>query len=106
KIVSEDGILEEDLPPIQRWLNRILALPIGMQNAIFEEFLGLVEARVSAAREAGSLDVGVETLRVEQAEIVEDIVLRTDERTGATSHLLQLALKTRARPISLERVLE
>jgi hypothetical protein len=72
KIVSDDGILEEDLPPIQRWLNRILALPIGMQNAIFEEFLGLVEARVSAAREAGSLDVGVETLRVEQAEVVED----------------------------------
>lgn len=106
KIVSEDGVLEEDLPPIQRWLNRILALPIGMQNAIFEEFLGLVEARVSAAREAGSLDVGVETLRVEQAAVVEDIVLRTDERTGATSHLLQLALKTRARPISLERVLE
>jgi hypothetical protein len=106
KIVSDDGILEEDLPPIQRWLNRILALPIGMQNAIFEEFLGLVEARVSAAREAGSLDVGVETLRVEQAEVVEDIVLRTDGRTGATSHLLQLALKTRARPISLERVLE
>ncbi|WP_197426419.1 strawberry notch C-terminal domain-containing protein, partial [Erythrobacter sp. CCH5-A1] len=89
-----------------RWLNRILALPIGMQNAIFEEFLGLVEARVSAAREAGSLDVGVETLRVEQAEVVEDFVLRTDERTGATSHLLQLALKTRARPIPLERVLE
>ncbi|PXW68216.1 strawberry notch-like protein [Blastomonas natatoria] len=106
KIVSEDGILEEDLPPIQRWLNRILALPIGMQNAIFEEFLGLVEARVSAAREAGSLDVGVETLRVEHAEVVEDMVLRTDGRTGATSHLLQLALKTRARPISLERVLE
>ncbi|MBA4174659.1 MAG: hypothetical protein C0511_18900 [Hyphomicrobium sp.] len=45
-------------------------------------------------------------MRVEQAEVVEDIVLRTDERTGATSHLLQLALKTRARPISLERVLE
>ncbi len=58
------------------------------------------------ARQAGSLDVGVETLRVEHAEVVEDIVLRTDRRTGATSHLLQLALKTRARPISLERVLE
>ncbi len=106
KIVSDDGILEEDLPPIQRWLNRILALPIGMQNAIFDEFLGLVEARVSAAREAGSLDVGVETMQVEQAEVVEDIILRTDERTGATSHLLQLALRTRARPIGLERVLE
>lgn len=103
-IVSQDGVLEEDLPPIQRWLNRILALPIGMQNAIFDEFLGLVEARVSAAREAGSLDVGVETIQVESAEVIEDIVLRTDARTGATSHLLQLALRTRTRPITLERV--
>ena len=103
-IVSEDGVLEEDLPPIQRWLNRILALPIGMQNAIFDEFLGLVEARVSAAREAGSLDVGVETIQVESADVIEDIVLRTDARTGATSHLLQLALRTRTRPITLERV--
>ena len=103
-IVSQDGVLEEDLPPIQRWLNRILALPIGMQNAIFDEFLGLVEARVSAAREAGSLDVGVETIQVESADVIEDIVLRTDVRTGATSHLLQLALRTRTRPITLERV--
>ncbi|MBU0774927.1 MAG: strawberry notch C-terminal domain-containing protein [Alphaproteobacteria bacterium] len=103
-IVSQDGVLEEDLPPIQRWLNRILALPIGMQNAIFDEFLGLVEARVSAAREAGSLDVGVETIQVESADVIEDIVLRTDARTGATSHLLQLALRTRTRPITLERV--
>lgn len=103
-IVSQDGVLEEDLPPIQRWLNRILALPIGMQNAIFDEFLGLVEARVSAAREAGSLDVGIETIQVESADVIEDIVLRTDARTGATSHLLQLALRTRTRPITLERV--
>jgi hypothetical protein len=103
-IVSQDGVLEEDLPPIQRWLNRILALPIGTQNAIFDEFLGLVEARVSAAREAGSLDVGVETIQVESAGVIEDIVLRTDARTGATSHLLQLALRTRTRPITLERV--
>lgn len=105
-IVSHDGVLKEDLPPIQRWLNRILALPIGMQNAIFDEFLGLVEARVSAARDAGSLDVGVETMKVECAEVIDDIVLRTDARTGATSHLLQLALKTRARPITCERVLQ
>ncbi|MEE4539768.1 MAG: strawberry notch family protein [Erythrobacter sp.] len=106
EIVSDDGILDENLPRIQRWLNRVLAFPINMQNAIFDEFLGLVEARVSAAREAGSLDVGVETMQVEEAEMVEDIILRTDERTGATSHLLQLALRTRARPIGLERVLE
>ena len=106
KIASSDGILEEDLPPIQRWLNRILALPIGMQNAIFDEFLALVEARVSAARDAGTLDVGVETIQVESAEVAEDIILRTDERTGATSHLLRLNLTSRYRPVSLERMLE
>ena len=106
KIASADGILEEDLPPIQRWLNRILALPIAMQNAIFEEFLALVEARVSAARDAGTLDLGVETIQVESARVAEDIVLRTDDRTGATSHLLRLDLTTRYQPTSLERVLE
>lgn len=106
KITSSDGVLEEDLPPIQRWLNRILALPIAMQNAIFDEFLALVEARVSAARDAGTLDVGVETIQVESAAVAEDTILRTDERTGATSHLLRLDLTTRYRPMTLQRVLE
>ncbi|WP_340324276.1 MULTISPECIES: strawberry notch C-terminal domain-containing protein [Erythrobacteraceae] len=106
KIASADGILEEDLPPIQRWLNRILALPIAMQNAIFDEFLALVEARISAARDAGTLDVGIETIQVESASVDEDIILRTDERTGATSHLLRIDLTTRYQPTTLERVLE
>src|SRR3546814_7206836 len=57
---GESGGLTEDLPPIQRWLNRILALRIALQNAIFDEYLGLIEARVEAAREAGTLDLGVE----------------------------------------------
>ncbi len=106
RITGEGGILEEDLPPIQRWLNRILALPIAMQNDIFDEFLALVEARVSAARDAGSLDAGVETILVEHAEITDDQILRTDSLTGATSHLLTIKLTTKAKPTSLERILE
>lgn len=42
--------MKDELPPIQRWLNRILALPIGLQNKIFDEFLSLVETRVGGAR--------------------------------------------------------
>ena len=34
---GEGGGLTEELPTIQRWLNRILALRIGLQNAIFDE---------------------------------------------------------------------
>src|SRR3546814_15462136 len=52
ELCDKDGVMKDELPPIQRWLNRILALPIGLQNKIFEEFLSLVETRVSAAREA------------------------------------------------------
>src|SRR3546814_1968348 len=50
---SQGGGLLERLPPIQRWLNRILALRIATQNAIFEEYIGLIQARGDAAREAG-----------------------------------------------------
>lgn len=105
KIRTDDGCLVEDLPPITRWLNRILALPIGMQNSIFEEFLGLVEARVAAARDAGTLDVGVETIAADKARVIGDVVLRTDERTGATSHLLSIEIERAVRPTSLERIL-
>src|SRR3546814_100393 len=50
RLESEDGGLRDDLPPIQRWLNRLLALPIALQNAIFDEYLALIETRVAAAR--------------------------------------------------------
>ena len=104
KLAGIDGVLVEDLPPIQRWLNRILAFPIGLQNMIFEEFLELIEARVSAARDAGTFDVGVETLMVERATVLDDTVLRTDPSSGATSHLLTIEIETRHKPMSFERV--
>lgn len=104
-LLDTDGVIKEDLPPIQRWLNRLLALPIGHQNVIFDEFLALVETRVAAARDAGTLDIGVETMQVESATILEDTLLRTDPVSGATSHLLTIEVARRRNPVSLERVL-
>ena len=106
KLIDDDGVLVDDLPPIQRWLNRILALPIGLQNLIFDEFLELLEARIAAARDAGTLDLGVETIPVEHATVIEDICLRTDDRSGATTHLLTLEIATRLKPVSRERILD
>jgi len=105
ELVDKDGVLKDEMPPIQRWLNRILALPIALQNSIFEEFLALIETRVSAARDAGRLDVGVETILVDQATLVDDVVLRTDPLTGATSHLLTIEIARRRNPVLLERIL-
>lgn len=105
-LLDADGVIKEDLPPIQRWLNRLLALPIGHQNVIFDEFLALVETRVAAARDAGTLDIGVETMLVETATILEDTLLRTDSVSGATSHLLTIEVARRRNPVTLERVLK
>jgi hypothetical protein len=100
ELTDQDGVLREDLPPIQRWLNRILAMKIAVQNAIFDEFLTLVETRVSAAKEAGTFDIGVETIAVEACEVLSDTVIRTDPVTGATSHLLELSLTQRRKVLS------
>jgi hypothetical protein len=106
RIEAPDGSMVDDLPSIQRWLNRILALPIALQNAIFDEFMGLVEARVDAARQAGTLDLGLETIAVEDFAILSDTLLRTDPHSGATTHLLELEIARALKALSLERLEE
>ena len=92
KLVDEHGTLLDKLPPIQRWLNRILALRIATQNAVFEEYMGLIQARVDAAREAGTLDLGVEAIRAERIVQISERVLRKDPVSGAETRLLRLEL--------------
>ena len=102
---GEGGGLTEELPPIQRWLNRILALRIALQNAIFDEYLGLIEARVEAAREAGTLDVGVESITAERITILDRTVIRRDPVSGAETEILRLETEERYKPVALERAL-
>ncbi|QDH33911.1 strawberry notch family protein [Porphyrobacter sp. YT40] len=104
RLENSDGGLTDNLPTIQRWLNRILALPIALQNAIFEEYLGLVEARIEAAREAGTFDQGLETVRVDSFEVLADELLRTDPVTGAETRLVSLDVSRHLRPLRLQRL--
>ena len=44
RLTAHDGGMLEELPPITTFLNRVLALPIALQNRLFElfeELLGL-----------------------------------------------------------------
>lgn len=102
---DDDGSLLEDLPPIQRWLNRLLALRIGTQNAIFEEYMALIQARIDAARERGTLDVGVETIAVERIVLLEEQVLRRDPDTGAETRLSRLELHRQRRATPLGQIM-
>lgn len=102
----EGGGLRERLPPIQRWLNRILALRITVQNAIFDEYLGLIEARVDAARAAGTLDVGVETILAERIDVLDDRLLRRDPDTGAETRLQRLDLHIRRHATGFSQLMD
>ncbi|AYJ84704.1 methylase (plasmid) [Sphingomonas paeninsulae] len=106
RLEGEGGGMVEDLPPIQRWLNRILALRIAMQNDIFDEYLGLIEARVDAAREAGTLDVGVESITAERITILDRTVIRRDSVTGAETEILRLETEERYKPLALDRIMD
>jgi hypothetical protein len=70
-----DGCMKEVLPPIQQFLNRCLALKISMQDAIFDVFSELLSALIEDARQAGTLDVGLETLRAERFVMTDRIVI-------------------------------
>lgn len=107
KLVNEDGgELLEKLPPIQRWLNRLLALRIATQNAIFEEYFGLIQARIQVAREAGTLDVGVETILADEMRVVDEQLLRRDPVTGAETKLCRIELRRRRRVTGLATLLD
>lgn len=99
------GGLLETLPTIQRFLNRLLALRIATQNAIFDEYLALIEARIDAAREAGTLDAGVETILAERVVILDEQCLRRDPVTGAETRLSRLELHRRRTPTTFARAL-
>ncbi|MGE3746090.1 MAG: strawberry notch C-terminal domain-containing protein, partial [Sphingomonadaceae bacterium] len=105
ELEGEGGGLKEELPPIQRWLNRILALRMALQNAIFDEYLGLIEARIEAAREAGTLDLGVESINAERITILDRTVIRRDQTTGAETEILRLETEERYKPLPLDRAL-
>ena len=72
---DEYGATRQDLPPISQFLNRVLALPIHLQNQIFEAFTLRINSRIEQAKEAGIYDMGMETLTAEKFTVLEMQVL-------------------------------
>ena len=103
-LTFEGGTLKEDLPPITTFLNRLLALPIVMQNSLFAAFEELLNARIEAAIAAGMHDAGLETIRAES-------LIVTDRRTvwkhdsGAETRLFTIQRKDRNRPMPIDDAL-
>ena len=104
-LTGDDGTLLDELPPIQRFLNRCLALTIAMQNAIFEAFTGILDGIVEAAIAGGTFDVGLETLTAERFSIVERKTI-FEATSGATTTALTIEAIHRNNPTMLRAAVD
>ncbi len=101
-LTDQDGSLKEELPPISTFLNRILALPIALQNLLFDVFEGLMAAQIEAAIEAGVFDVGVETLMAESLVVTNRQTIAVHGGSGAETQLLTILRKDKTRITTLD----
>ncbi|MBY5848046.1 methylase [Rhizobium leguminosarum] len=103
-LTSEEGGLKDELPPIQTFLNRMLALTITMQNLLFEAFEQLLAARIEGAITAGVYDKGLETITADSMTIADRRLIYTHPVTGAQSHLLTIERRDRNAPMQLKEI--
>lgn len=103
-LTDRDGSLLEELPPITTFLNRSLALPIALQNQLFEVFESLMETAIEGAMQSGTFDIGVETVRAESILVQEEKVIATHHASGATTSLMTLLRKDRTEITTAEEV--
>jgi len=104
-LLDSDGGLRDDLPPINTFLNRMLALTVAMQNLLFEAFEGLLIARIEQAQASGSYEVGLETLQAESFRVIARTPIYAHPGTGAQTSLLTIERKDQLRPLSLDDAL-
>jgi hypothetical protein len=103
-LLDREGLLKaaDDLPPINTFLNRLLALRIADQNAIFADYEKILAGVVERAAAAGQLDHGVEDIVAEDLQVLSEETVRTDPASGAETRLISFALRSRRELLSLE----
>ena len=105
KLVHE-GTLKEELPPMSRFLNRLLALPIAEQNQLFAALETRIESNIEQAVEAGSYEVGVETVRADSLSTAGRETLFEHPRTGAVTDLVEIVRRDRLEPTTADTALD
>ena len=100
-----EGSLKEDLPPMPKFLNRLLALPIVEQNALFAELESRIEANIEQAVEAGTFERGVETIGADSLTIASREPVFVHEGSGAEIEIVEILRRDRLEPTTAESAL-
>ena len=105
KVLDADGQLNVGaVPDVPKFLNRLLSLQTGAMDAVFDSWYGYLEEATEAAREAGTLDVGVETIRAERTVKTDERLVYTHPRSGATTQVVTLELTRRTEIVDWDDV--
>jgi hypothetical protein len=91
KLVSKEGKPLDQMPPMPRFLNRLLAFALADQERIYGELDAYIAAKIEDAKERGTYDRGVEQLTGENIEVIDDYLLTTHARTGAETRLYRIS---------------
>jgi predicted RNA methylase len=106
-LADQEGNLRasDDLPPMNTFLNRLLALRIEDQNGLFAAFDAILSGILERAAASGALDRGMEDIVADDLEVLGEEVLRTDVATRAETRLVRFAVRTRRQLISPDEAL-
>lgn len=103
-LLDEYGALKAELPPINQFLNRLLSMNIDMQNLTFTAFEQQMDEIVQAHVTAGTLDIGIETLKAKCIEKIEEQMVFEDDKTGAQAKYVQVNVVKEAERITWEDI--
>ena len=103
--LTYEGNLKEDLPPMPQFLNRLLALPIAEQNALFAALETRIEANIEHAIEAGTFERGVETIAADSLSVADRETVFVHEASGAETEIVEIARRDRLEPLTADGAL-
>ncbi len=90
---DEYGSLKENLEKmsdIKLFLNRILAVEVDEQNNLFNAFYEIYNNLFDRKLAAGEVDVGMENYKAEKIELIDEQIIREDEKTKAVTKYVKL----------------
>ena len=100
-----EGNLKEELPPMPQFLNRLLALPIDEQNALFAALETRMEANIEHAIEAGTFERGVETIAADSLSVASRETVFTHDGSGAETEIVEILRRDRLDPLTADAAL-
>uniref|UniRef100_B0T9F1 Putative methylase/helicase n=1 Tax=Caulobacter sp. (strain K31) TaxID=366602 RepID=B0T9F1_CAUSK len=96
-LLDHDGNLKasDDMPAMNTFLNRLLALRIEDQNSLFSAFDEILASILERAAASGALDKGVEDIVADDLRVLNEETIRTDVATQAETRLMRFSVRTR-----------